>query len=94
MDSFGILLREPPRDDVDVGRGLLKGHSGFEPGLKREVSPADVRIHTIECHRPPEIGRKLREPRRHDAHERGRDAVEDERTAEDAGIQVVRTRSG
>ena len=84
-DSCRVDLGHALRDDVDLGLRLLEGDAGLEPGLEQEVTLAG-RVGAVEHDRPVEVGPELGEPLRHDADERGRDAVEDEGPAEDRRV--------
>ena len=48
MNKFPAGWCEAPRDDVDIGCGLLQCDAGLQPRLESEVPPADLGIRAIE----------------------------------------------
>ena len=85
---IGILLGEPLRDRLQLGRRPSDRGFGFEPGDHREEVAAASRVRGIQRDGAPELdfARREKEIRRHDADDRHRLAAEREGAPEHARI--------
>src|SRR6185369_16087316 len=82
-DSLRIHLRQPDRNHGDIGLDVPLGHAGLQAAMVQNVVLACFRIAAIESDRAPQGRAALGEAQRHNAHERGQNAVQNESLTED-----------